>query len=229
MNMKKLTGIVIGAVLIACGILGILNIFEIAVINFSLDGWWTMFIILPCLHGLVNDRNKTGSIIGLCIGVLLLLAARDVLDYSMVWKLIITLIVVVIGINLIVKSVISSKDTSDTSDGDNTETCDKKFNREAVYSGNTEFTDARVGALFGGATCNLKNAKIKDASIEVFCIFGGVDIIVPEGVTVKNNTFTLFGGTDDKRTSNGSDGSSLTITGYCLFGGIEINDKKEND
>ncbi len=28
------------------------------------DGWWTLFIIVPCAIGLITDRDKTGSIIG---------------------------------------------------------------------------------------------------------------------------------------------------------------------
>lgn len=43
--MKKLTGIIIGAVLIACGVVYIFDIFGIADINFSFDGWWALFII----------------------------------------------------------------------------------------------------------------------------------------------------------------------------------------
>lgn len=41
----------------------------------------------------------------LAIGVLLLLAARDVIDYALVWKIMVPAAVVALGIRMIVKSV----------------------------------------------------------------------------------------------------------------------------
>ena len=71
--MKKLNGIVWGIVLVAAGVLLGLNAFGITDIDIFFDGWWTLFIIVPCAVGLVTDRNKFGSLIGICVGVFLLL------------------------------------------------------------------------------------------------------------------------------------------------------------
>ena len=88
-----------------------------------------------------------------------------------------------------------------------------------------EITVAKIGVIFGGAKCNLTDAKIKDGSqLDLFCAFGGADIIVPENVNVKVNTFCLFGGISDKRTIKyvDKDGVTLTINGFCIFGGADI-------
>ena len=88
-----------------------------------------------------------------------------------------------------------------------------------------EITVAKIGAVFGGAKCNLTDAKIKDGSrLDLFCAFGGADIIVPENVNVKVNTFCLFGGISDKRVIKpvDKDGITLTINGFCIFGGADI-------
>ena len=82
--MKKITGIVFGALLVALGVIYILGAFGIADINISLDGWWTLFIIIPCLNGVLTDKDKTGSLVGLAVGVMLLLAAQDVFEYDMI-------------------------------------------------------------------------------------------------------------------------------------------------
>ena len=37
--MKKLTGIIAGAVLIACGVIYMLNAFGVTDVSFSFDGW----------------------------------------------------------------------------------------------------------------------------------------------------------------------------------------------
>lgn len=223
--MKKLPGIIIGALLIACGIIYSLAVFGITDINFSLDGWWTLFIILPCLFGLISGKDKFGSFIGLLVGVLLLLAARDVFEYDMVWKIIAPVIVVMIGIKLIVKSVGAS------GENDNTQPVGEQNELMAVFTSQTQdysgadFSAAKVGAIFGGAECNLANAQIADGSkIDVMCAFGGVDIFLPDNVTVKNNSFCFFGGMSDKRDKKNQSDKNITvyINGFCLFGGIDL-------
>lgn len=104
MNMKNWMGIIIGALLIAIGVLYLLQALGVEV-SLSLDGWWTLFIILPALHGLLTNRKKLWDLVVLAIGVLLLLAARDVIDYDLVWKIAVPAVVVALGIRMIVKSV----------------------------------------------------------------------------------------------------------------------------
>lgn len=221
--MKNLTRIIIGMVLIICGVVYILGAFGIADINFSLDGWWTLFIIIPCLNGLFTSKDKFGNFIGLAVGVLLLLAARDVFGYDMIWKIIVPVIVIMLGVKLILKSASSSKNGMDV----------KKENREHMATFGTktmdfsdeEITVAKIGAVFGGAKCNLTDAKIKNGSqLNLLCAFGGADIIVPENVNVKINTFCLFGGISDKRVTKPTDKSAVTlvINGFCIFGGADI-------
>ena len=61
--MNKLTKILWGIVFIAIGI-G-LNALEITSINIFFKGWWTLFIIIPCLIGLFDSDSdgKTGNLI----------------------------------------------------------------------------------------------------------------------------------------------------------------------
>lgn len=103
--MKKLTGIIVGAVLITCGVLYFLNAFGLTDFDLSLNGWWTLFIIVPCLEGIIAGKDKIGSAIGLCVGILLLLAASDVLGYDVIWKITTPIIVIAIGIKIILKSL----------------------------------------------------------------------------------------------------------------------------
>ena len=221
--MKKLTGIIIGAVLIACGVVYILDIFGIADINFSFDGWWALFIIVPCFSGLFTNKEKFGNLLGLTCGILLILAAQDVFDYEMVWKTVVPIIIILLGIKLIVKSTSSQKASTYTEKGQKENIA--AFSSKTIDFADEEITVAKIGAVFGGAKCNLTDAKIKDGSqIDLFCAFGGADIIVPENVIVKVNTFCLFGGISDKRIikDTNKDNVTLNINGFCLFGGADI-------
>ena len=101
--MNKILRYVIGALLIAFGVIYALNVFGLTDIDISLDGWWTLFIIIPCLGGLIRGKDKLMSAMGLIVGVLLLLAARDIFDYDIVWKLLVPTVIVLLGIKLIIK------------------------------------------------------------------------------------------------------------------------------
>ena len=221
--MKNLTRIIIGAILIACGVIYILGAFDVIDMNISFDGWWALFIIVPSISGLITSRDKIWNAFCLLLGIYLLLAAQGVIQYAIGFKLSVPIIIILLGIKLIVKS------TSPQKKIENVEKGQKKnmaaFSLQTIDFTDEEITVAKIGAVFGGAKCNLTDAKIKDGSqLDLFCAFGGVDIIVPENVNVKVNTFCLFGGISDKRVIKPSDkdGVTLTINGFCIFGGADI-------
>lgn len=55
---KQLSGIIWGAVLIMVGVLLMLSAFQVVDFNLFFDGWWTLFIIIPCLAGIVTENDK---------------------------------------------------------------------------------------------------------------------------------------------------------------------------
>lgn len=56
--MQKLNRILWGVVLVAVGVVFALNALHIVDINIFFDGWWTLFIIIPCTVGLITEREK---------------------------------------------------------------------------------------------------------------------------------------------------------------------------
>lgn len=222
--MKKVSGIVLGGILILCGIVYLLGSFGIADVTVSLDGWWTLFIIVPCLSGLISGEDKIGSLLGLAVGVMLFLAARGVFAYDVIWKAAVPLILILIGVKVILKAVCGkSEDAVQTvSEGEEKMAA---FTAKVFDYGEEEFRAAKVAAVFGGANCNLTNTKIADGShLDLCCVFGGAEVQLPEDVVVKVNAFCLFGGISDKRRVKPEAGSgrTLVINGFCLFGGADI-------
>lgn len=219
--MKKLLVIVLGALLIAAGVLSALDVFGIAEFDFSFDGWWTIFIILPAVLGIISDKgDRFGSVALLFVGVYLLLAARNVIEYGMFWKLFVPTLIIIIGVKLIVKAL--SRDngkagSSETSKGVSV------FNSDMSNASNVKV--AKASAIFGGTKLNLTDADIADAAaLDLFCLFGGIELVVPENVEVKMNAFCLFGGISDKRKIDAAaqKTATLTINGFCMFGGADI-------
>ena len=65
--MKKGNSIVWGLILILAGVVVALNVLNVTDIDIFFEGWWTLFIIVPCAIGLFNKHDKTGNIMGLVI------------------------------------------------------------------------------------------------------------------------------------------------------------------
>lgn len=88
-------------------------------------------------------------------------------------------------------------------------------------------TNASV--LFGGIGLDFREAVLTQREVIVQCavIFGGLDITVPHGVRVINNTTAIFGGTSMSGTDSNVDLNAPTVrlTGTCLFGGIDVKAK----
>ena len=104
--MKKIGNILWGIVFIIIGVIIGLNALDITHINIFFSGWWTLFIIIPCFIDLFNDKDKTGDIIGIIVGIILLLCAQNILSFAIVWKLAIPTILIVLGISIIFKSIL---------------------------------------------------------------------------------------------------------------------------
>lgn len=107
--MKRISDIMWGLIFIIIGVILGGNALDIFNINLFFDGWWTLFIIVPTFIGLVTDNDKIGNLIGLIIGLIMLFACRGLFDFKLIWKLILPLIFVIIGLSLIFKNNINKE------------------------------------------------------------------------------------------------------------------------
>ncbi len=220
----KIGNILWGIVLIALGIILGINALEIAYINIFFDGWWTLFIIIPCFISLFEDKEKTGSIIGLVIGFLLLLGSNDIINFEIVWKLLFPIILVILGISCLFKNGIYHHILKEIPPVKG-----REFN--SIFAGqnldfsNEKFEGCKLNSIFGGIQCNLKNATIEDKSvIEANAIFGGITIFVPEDINVKVVSTPIFGGISNKKTKIEEKNKTIYIKAVCIFGGVEVKE-----
>ena len=225
--MKKISSILWGLVLIAAGTLFALNAFGITDIHVFFDGWWTLFIIVPCGIGLFSEREKTGNIIGLLIGIFLLLCCQDVLSFEMFWKLAIPTIIVVIGIKMVFGGLFGGEASEIfrkmKENGKEPKVGCATFSGQNLNYDSEVFEGAELNAVFGGVKCDLRNAIIeKDCAIQFSAVFGGITILVPENVNVKVNSNSLFGGVSNKTTRSKEYTVTIYVSGTCMFGGVEI-------
>lgn len=219
--MKNCKNIILGIILIVVGVWFGLYATGVVKVNLLFDGWWTLFIIVPSFLGLFDEDGRTGSLIGLFVGVLLLLSCQDVLNFDIVLKLIVPCVLIVTGLSFIFKGKIKTKNIENVKATGET-------NYNATFSGQNldfskeEFTGTKLDAVFGGIKCDLRNAIINDdVVIEASAIFGGITILVPKDVNVKITSTSIFGGVDGKSKMD-KPGKTIYVNATCLFGGVEV-------
>lgn len=83
-------------------------------------------------------------------------------------------------------------------------------------------------AMFGGVELDLTRVTYTQPESEIVAvaIMGGVEITVPEGLTVHVDGVGIFGGFDQKAEGPGQPGAPvLRIKGAAFFGGVEVKRK----
>jgi hypothetical protein len=102
----------------------------------------------------------------------------------------------------------------------------------ALFSGSdlrptTAFQGADITATLGGAKLDLTAANMvgDSATIDVFAMMGGVEILVPRDWDVTIKVASIMGGCVDKRRPSGVPATKrLVIQGTAFMGGVEIKD-----
>lgn len=224
--MKKASSVLWGIVLVAVGVVFALNALEITSIDIFFEGWWTLFIIVPCAIGLFTGEDKMGNLIGIGIGVVLLLCSWEILSFSLIWKLFLPAVIVIVGLKMVFGGLFGSKANDMIKQlkaaGKAPKNGFAAFSGCDMNCGGEIFEGAELTAVFGGVKCDLRNAVIeKDCAISVTAVFGGVDILVPDNVNVKTGVSSLFGGTSNKTVAK-SDAPTVYVSGLCMFGGVDI-------
>jgi predicted membrane protein len=86
------------------------------------------------------------------------------------------------------------------------------------------FRGGDITAVLGGCQIDLRQATIEgDAVIDVFAMWGGIEIKVPENWSVTGRVTPILGGYEDK-TRPVRDGTNqrLLVRGLVMMGGVEI-------
>ncbi|MEM6642507.1 MAG: DUF5668 domain-containing protein [Bacteroidota bacterium] len=207
---------ILGIVLVIIGALFLLDNLGLEIeIPWYVFKWPIVFIIL----GVVNliSGNPRPALIFFALGTLFYLDVFDVLDLSDYWPV----ILIIIGLSFILRRG-SVSDVSENKEDIFDEVAifggtEKKFTSEQLKGG-------KITTLFGGSKIDLKSSQIAtEANIEIFCMFGGTEILVPEDWDVNMNATAILGGSSDERSvSTTGSNSKLNVNGFVMFGSIEL-------
>jgi len=87
------------------------------------------------------------------------------------------------------------------------------------------FRGGEVSAIMGGADIDLCSATLapNGALVDVFAMFGGVDLIVPEGWRVIGQVTPILGGFEDNTVPPLDPAApTLKVRGMAIMGGVEV-------
>lgn len=84
-----------------------------------------------------------------------------------------------------------------------------------------------VIAVMGSADLDFRQAELPpgETEINIFCLMGGVDIVVPPDLAVDASGLAIMGafGHASAPQRSAPDAPLLRITGFCVMGGVDIN------
>ena len=186
----------------------------------------------PSAVGLFERGNRTGSAIGLGIGVLLLLASQGFIHWDMFAKLIVAVIFVIIGLKLIFDEgrrhkTVDFQDNMNNADNTYTYTYDSNNTTNNTTNNSSDYTNNSNGNYYN----NDKNANFnsgsngasynEDRDSNIVAIFSGKNLNYNAryfgGVAVT----AIFGGIElDLR--NAVIDKDVIIDVTAIFGGIDI-------
>jgi predicted membrane protein len=87
------------------------------------------------------------------------------------------------------------------------------------------FQGGQATAVFGGVELDLRECRMAgdETTIDVFAMFGGIELRVPKNWTIESRLSAVLGGIDDQ-SDPPVEGAThrLVLTGQAIFGGVEI-------
>lgn len=196
--------------------------------NIFFPGWWTLFIILPSLFSMFEQRLNVFNTFGLILGILLLLDSIDIINNVSIYKLVFPLIIILIGFSLLFSkknNFNKKKMNKNTINGNG-----KIVKAYGILSGQTikplnqEFSGANTVSILGGVDIDLRMAIIKeDILITAVVILGGTDIFLPPNVNVVVSGIPVLGDIENRvNLCPIENAPTVYIDAVCVLGGLDI-------
>jgi hypothetical protein len=104
------------------------------------------------------------------------------------------------------------------------------FDGEDIANRSAAFRGGTTTCWYGGQRLDLRQATLAEegATLRVRCLFGGVQVLVPETWRVQVRSIPIFGGVQNASLGPGGGGPLLTIEAFCAFSGVSIDTQDED-
>ena len=193
--------------------------------------WQMLLIVIGVYNLFFTDSSKTFGWILIVVGGFFLLPEIFTLPYNFrrnFWPV----LLILVGFFILFKSGVFGKKEQAVKPVEADEM--EYFDEVNVFSGSEKrisiknFRGGRITSIFGGSDIDFTGSTLAEGTqvIEVFYLFGGSTLKVPENWVVVNKVTAILGGFSDKRHTAGRSPDEaknvLVIRGTVMFGGGEI-------
>jgi hypothetical protein len=217
---------IIGLIIIAVGLLIMLENLGISIFDKVLGNWPLALIIIGAamIYGPNKGKSRAGPIVLIGLGSLFLLAKYDV--FQLQWhRFIVPVVLIIVGLYFL-RPRLFKPHGNITQD-----------NQIEVFSvlGGGEFSSrsprlvgGHITCILGGANIDISEADMESDTIEidVLSLMGGADIKVPTHWQVNIKAVPLLGGVSNRTTCLAEQmqlpRKTLVINGYAIMGGIDV-------
>ena len=192
---------------------------------------WQMLLIVIGVWNLFFNQSKVAGIILIAVGVFFLIPDLFILPHDFrrnFWPL----LLIVVGAFILFRAFPSRRKESVVNplDGDPMEYIDETnlFSGSEKKISTQNFRGGKITSIFGGSEIDLSSSQLAEGTqvLEVFYMFGGSSITVPNDWVVVNKVTSILGGFSDKRNASPAQpivsNKILIIQGFVMFGGGEI-------
>ncbi len=229
--------VLMGVLVIALGLLFLLDNLDIIEVRNAL-AFWPLIFIFAGVAKLLDTTTPNGYLVGLAgigIGVTMILHRLGIIYFS--WRAAWPLVLIAVGAMVVYRAmtgqrtarfgvvVVDGKDEKQDLANVEAQTVDVT----AVLGGferrvhTRDFRGGEVTAVMGGCSLDMRDASISgEAVIHVFAFWGGVTLKVPPDWTVVLQGTPIMGGFDEKTVAPPDNSKRLIVRGYAIMGGVEV-------
>jgi len=223
---KQHNRVVFGTIILIFGALALIDNLNIFNTREILEFWPTVFIVIGALKMSRSD-TVSGHLIGggfIAVGTLMTLQHLGFVYFSSrsLWPV----VMIFAGLSIIFKDRLKAEMAPPAGDAEGSNNC---CNLSAVMSGSKSqnssqnFRGGELTAVMGSIELDLRNASIDgSATINVFAVWGGIEVKVPGDWTVMSQGIPILGGIEDRTVPPMDRSKTLFIQGYAIMGGVEI-------
>jgi len=191
-----------------------------------------------------DDYAQSGGMFWIVVGLLFLLGSFGIIRLAIrdLWPV----LLIGIGVLMLWRAIQTKRERENLTGGATAATADappssdtitnptssnSTLSATAILGGverrnnSQDFRGGDVTAILGGCHIDLRTAAITpphEAKLEVFAMWGGIEIRVPPDWTVVSQVDPILGGFEDKTMPPKDESKRLIIHGSVVMGGIEV-------
>jgi hypothetical protein len=191
---------------------------------------WPAALVVIGIVKIVQSQGlfaATGGFVWLAVGAWVLATNLGVLRVS-VWEAARTywpLLLVALGLSIVRQTLRRGHRDSRTLDRRSDVHVVAILGGNKGASGSQAFRGGELTAILGGVDFDLRDVRMQDgrAVLDVFTMWGGLELRVPEGWVVENQMVVALGGYEDRTRPVGApDAPRLVLRGTTVMGGVEV-------